>query len=159
MGAESKNPDIASLSMQFQGVLPTLSAFHSVVCFLTFLEGDDMKALLLLLLLPLSGCVSQAKYDESQKQVSSLTKQLKEMTDNTMEANSKWAECRAHKYQLVPSGMRTWRFDTVTGKSCVQLTTAADWKSKNTKAESCACEDLLQEPNANPKRVERICGF
>lgn len=79
--------------------------------------------------------------------------------DGLMEANSKWAECRAHKYQLVPSGMRTWRFDTVTGDSCIQLTSEADWKSRKTKEQSCACTDLVNDPNANPTRVQKVCGW
>jgi hypothetical protein len=118
-----------------------------------------MKALLVLLPCLLCGCVTQAKYDESKKQIESLNKQLKETTDTLMEANSKWAECRAHKYQLVPSGMRTWRFDTVTGDSCIQLTSEADWKSRKTKGQSCACTDLVNDPNANPVRVQRTCGW
>jgi hypothetical protein len=119
-----------------------------------------MKALLALLLLPLGGCVLQSKYDESQKQIESLNKQLKETTDGLTEANSKWAECRAHKYQFMLVGFRTFRFDTVTGASCIQLSTDSDWKTKKTRSQSCDCTDLFVDggtPNVELRKL--YCGW
>jgi hypothetical protein len=46
-----------------------------------------------------------------------------------------------HHYELRSEGMRTWRFDSSTGETCVQLTSDADWKRKETKGQSCACSD------------------
>ncbi len=44
---------------------------------------------------------------------------------------------------------QTWRLDTVTGDSCLALTTAADWKAPGTKAQGCVCQDMYRD-GANP---------
>jgi len=46
------------------------------------------------------------------------------------------------RYQVHREGFRTWRLDTATGRSCLLLTTEADWKSAGSTASSCASEDL-----------------
>ncbi len=57
-----------------------------------------------------------------------------------------------HHYELRNEGLRTWRFDSATGDTCIQLTSDADWKRKETKSQSCACTDnsdtWLQMPKA-----------
>jgi hypothetical protein len=45
------------------------------------------------------------------------------------------------RYQLHKEGFRTWRLDTATGRSCLMLTTDADWKSEGNAASSCEAED------------------
>jgi hypothetical protein len=49
-----------------------------------------------------------------------------------------------HRYELRAEGFRTWRFDPDTGNTCIQLTAEWDWKKKETKNQSCACEDVNQ---------------
>ncbi len=45
------------------------------------------------------------------------------------------------RYQLHREGFRTWRLDTATGRSCLLLTSEADWKGKGGEQGSCALED------------------
>lgn len=45
------------------------------------------------------------------------------------------------RYQLHKEGFRTWRLDTATGRSCLLLTSEADWKGKGSEQDSCALED------------------
>ena len=45
------------------------------------------------------------------------------------------------RYQLHREGFRTWRLDTATGRSCLLLTSEADWKGKGSEQGSCALED------------------
>jgi hypothetical protein len=113
-----------------------------------------MKALLVLLLCLLvfaqTGCVTQAKYLEGQKRIEGLEQKTKELTDSLNESNSKWAECRIHKYQFMNVGARTFRFDSVTGESCIKLASDADWKNKATKHQSCDCTDFIETINTVP---------
>jgi hypothetical protein len=46
------------------------------------------------------------------------------------------------RYQLHEQGFRTWRLDTATGRSCLLLTSDADWKGKGGEQGSCYEEDL-----------------
>lgn len=51
------------------------------------------------------------------------------------------AKPREHHYELRSEGFRTFRFDPATGDTCIQLTSPADWKRKETKSQSCGCSD------------------
>ena len=44
------------------------------------------------------------------------------------------------------SGGRTWRLDSVTGKTCILLTSDQDWKNPKTTASGCQCEDAMNDP-------------
>ena len=46
------------------------------------------------------------------------------------------------RYQMVHEGVRTWRFDTVTGRECLLLATDTDWKGKGGQQNSCFADDL-----------------
>ena len=47
------------------------------------------------------------------------------------------------RYQMVRDGIRTWRFDTATGRSCLLLATEADWKSAEVKKQpTCFFDDV-----------------
>ena len=43
----------------------------------------------------------------------------------------------AGRYQIHTHGERTWRLNTATGYNCLLLTTEADWKKPDTKAQGC----------------------
>lgn len=46
------------------------------------------------------------------------------------------------RYQIHREGVRTWRLDTATGRSCLLLTTEADWNNPKTQLQnSCADAD------------------
>lgn len=42
------------------------------------------------------------------------------------------------RYQLQTIGYRTWKLDTVTGKTCLYLASEQDWKNNKMVLESCA---------------------
>ena len=55
-----------------------------------------------------------------------------------------------HHYELRNAGLRTWRFDSATGDTCIQLTSEADWKRKETKEQSWQCADFTAHYNNLP---------
>jgi hypothetical protein len=46
------------------------------------------------------------------------------------------------RYQLHNEGLRTWRLDTATGRSCLLLSSDTDWKGRGGEQGSCYAEDL-----------------
>ncbi len=76
------------------------------------------------------GYVEKAKYDALQKQLEDREASLKA-------AQQQVSECQAHKYQIYQSGWRTWRLDTVTGATCILLTSDSDWKKPATAIQGC----------------------
>jgi len=76
------------------------------------------------------GYVEKAKYDAVQKQLEKTEADLKT-------AQQQVSECQAHKYQIYREGWRTWRLDTVTGVTCILLTSEADWKKPDTAMQGC----------------------
>jgi hypothetical protein len=106
------------------------------------------------------GYVDKAKFDNSQKEIADLKKQLAEMQDKLAASQKSVADYQAHKYQMFQSGFRTWRLDTATGDSCIALTTEGDWKLKKTKEQSCSCTDLFID-NFTPNETVRkmYCGW
>lgn len=112
----------------------------------------------------LSSCdsyVEKTTYDAEEKKVSDLTHQLNDANEKLNKVQQALSECQAHKYQIFHDGLRTWRFDGVRGTSCILLTTKEDWKSKDTKSESCDCQDLYGEDGKLPDEAVRklYCGF
>ena len=55
------------------------------------------------------------------------------------------ADFQTYRYSSFVSGSRTWRMDLVTGKTCIMLTSDADWKKPDTKTSSCSCEDFFRD--------------
>jgi hypothetical protein len=47
------------------------------------------------------------------------------------------------RYQMVQQGIRTWRLDTATGRSCLLLASEADWKGSANKQTSCPVDDYI----------------
>lgn len=109
------------------------------------------KAIILLpLFFLLDGCDSQ-KQDE---RIRSLEANVKQLNAQVAELKQKPATPE-HHYELRTQGFRTWRFDSATGDTCIQLTTAPDWKRKETKSQSCTCTDAMQHWMGMPADTEQ----
>jgi hypothetical protein len=93
--------------------------------------------LFFLILLNTSECSPQ-KQDE---RISSLETEVKQLKAEVVGLKEKRDATPVHHYELRNEGLRTWRFDSATGETCIQLTSEADWKRKETKSQSCTCED------------------
>jgi hypothetical protein len=117
-----------------------------------------------ILSLALCGCetlgyVDKGKFDNSQKEIADLKKQLAETQDKLAASQKSVADYETHKYQMFQSGSRTWRLDTATGDACITLTIDADWKLKKTKEQSCSCTDLFIDNLTPNEAVRKIyCG-
>lgn len=112
-----------------------------------------------LFLFPLCACeeagfVDKAKYDKVSQENVALKKQLAQKEDEIKQLPH-------HHYSLHREGLRTFRFDADTGKTCIQLTTQQDWKNADTKSESCDCQDLLSETGVGQADETRklYCGW
>jgi hypothetical protein len=91
----------------------------------------------------LTGCdayVEKEKYDASQKDAANLKQQLAEAQESLRKAQEQVAQCQAHKYEIFHKGYRTWRLDTITGTTCILLTTTEDWKKLETSNQGCNVE-------------------
>ena len=129
--------------------------------------NPKLSFLVLVTMLTVSGCssetlgyVDKSKFDNSQKEIADLKKQVTDVQDKLSASQKSAAECQSHKYQMFQSGNRTWRLDTSTGDACVALTTDADWKSNKTKGQSCSCTDLFIDgitPNETLRKM--YCGW
>jgi hypothetical protein len=121
---------------------------------------NPKRALILcFLLLSLCACedagyVEKAKYDQVVQENADLKKQLAQKEDEIRNAPK-------HHYSLHNEGLRTFRFDADTGKTCIQLTTPDDWKKENIKSQSCDCEDYLSSNSLTPNDAVRkmYCGW
>jgi len=97
---------------------------------------------LLSLLLLVSG--DDCDPQKQNQRISSLESEVKQLKDKVTELEQKQAAVPDHHYELRNEGFRTFRFDPATGDTCIQLTSDADWKRKETKAQSCACTDASE---------------
>ena len=84
--------------------------------------------------------------------ISALEADVKQLKTDVVELKQK--PKTEHHYELRNEGLRTWRFDSATGDTCIQLTSDADWKRKETKAQSCGCSDLTADWVARPKDTD-----
>lgn len=94
------------------------------------------QALLVVLVCFMSGCDDFQLADKSKEIVISKTEY-----DQLKAAVAASQAKQVGRYQLHKEGFRTWRLDTATGKSCLLLTSEADWKGKGGQEGSCALED------------------
>jgi hypothetical protein len=97
--------------------------------------------LLSLLVLMTSPECDPQKQDQ---RISSLEADVKQLKDKVAELERKQTATTEHHYELRNEGFRTFRFDPATGDTCIQLTSDADWKRKETKSQSCACTDASE---------------
>jgi hypothetical protein len=103
----------------------------------------------LFILLSTSACGPQ-KQDE---RISSLESDVKQLKAEVIELKRQKATPE-HHYELRNEGFRTFRFDPATGDTCIKLTTADDWKRKDTKSQSCECVDMTQQYFEMPRHTE-----
>jgi hypothetical protein len=117
----------------------------------------------LTLVFSIVGCdayVDKSKYDESERQASQLRAELTSVQNDLKKAQQTIAEYQAHKYQFMNTGGRTWRFNTISGNGCIQLTSDYDWKQQKTKEQSCSCEDLFEDGKAPGEAIRKLyCGW
>src|SRR5258708_23601486 len=95
--------------------------------------------------LSLSACVEKTEYDAVQKKLDDTKKELTETKDSLKKSQDQLADLQTHRYQTFVNGGRTWRLDSAKGTSCILLTSEQDWKSPQTKQQSCGCEDLYRD--------------
>jgi len=103
----------------------------------------------LFILLDTSDCDPQ----KQAARISSLEVEVQQLKTEVAALEQKKA-APDHHYELRADGLRTWRFDPATGETCIQLTSTADWKKKETQAQSCACSDATQHWMDMPKDTE-----
>ncbi|HKW34445.1 MAG TPA: hypothetical protein VJN92_15650 [Candidatus Acidoferrum sp.] len=115
------------------------------------------QVLLLSLCVFLAGCedmgwVEKPKYD-------ALQQQLKQAQEDLKKAQQQVTECQAHKYEVYSRGFRTFRLDTITGKTCILLTSPEDWKKAETNEQGCPCEDAMNEAQPNYQAMSAMGCF
>ena len=103
------------------------------------------------------GYVERKDYDAVQAKLTEAEKKLKD-------ADKQIADFQAHRYSAYRDSWRTWRMDSVSGKTCVLLTTQADWKKPDTKSQSCDCDDYLRNTtnplsDENSRLRQSVCGW
>lgn len=104
----------------------------------------------LLLLLNTSDCDPQ----KQNQKISALESEVKQLKSEVEDIKQKQAT-PVHHYELRNQGLRTFRFDSATGETCIQLTTPADWKLKETKEESCGCVDATEHWDNMPQETDQ----
>lgn len=89
------------------------------------------------------------------QRIAALEAEVKQLKTEIAELKQKQAATPEHHYELRNEGFRTFRFDPATGDTCIKLTSAADWKRKETKAQSCECTDRTQQYLERPMITEQ----
>lgn len=90
---------------------------------------------------------------EIEAKLRSQEAEIKQLKADVAELKSR-KPATEHHYELRKAGFRTFRFDSATGETCIQLTTPADWKNKNTKSQSCECVDAASHWSDLPLDTE-----
>lgn len=88
------------------------------------------------------------------QRISCLESDVKQLKDKVAELEKQKATPE-HHYELRNEGFRTFRFDPATGDTCIQLTSTADWKRKETKTQSCECRDITEIYLAMPRVTDQ----
>src|SRR5437016_4012432 len=89
-------------------------------------------------------------YTLGRKQESWLVDFVTTQADERMKkAQEALAKCESkpveHKYSTFQQGLTRYRFDEVSGNTCILLTTPENWKRPETKRENCVCIDYQKE--------------
>src|SRR5512136_1462010 len=99
-----------------------------------------LVATMALALLSGVGCTNK----EIEVRLQAQETELKQLKAEVAELKEKQRSAPEHHYELRNAGFRTFRFDSATGDTCIQLTTPDDWKRKETKSQSCGCTDASE---------------
>jgi|SRR5882724_292177 len=105
-----------------------------------------MKRVLVTLIVLVLGAAVGCSSDASSRKVAEQAKEI-EILKTQIAALDKQQQPR-HHYELRQDGLRTFRFDPGTGDICIQLTTTADWKKKETIRQGCEYQDMASAPDA-----------
>jgi len=81
-------------------------------------------------------------HDQDTKLINTKTCNCEIVSKEEMKTLREQAELGKHvnRYQMRNEGIRTWRFDTATGKVCLLLTTDWDWKKPDVESSNCIYE-------------------
>jgi hypothetical protein len=103
----------------------------------------------------LSGCGDFDVVDKSKVEVADRSKQVVISKEEYEQLKTDAALTKqVGRYQLHKEGFRTWRLDTATGRSCLLLTTEADWKKPETMTQNNCAADDFQSESAKIKSVK-----
>lgn len=105
------------------------------------------------------GYLEKSKYDALQEQNKRAQADLQKTQDDLRQAQQQIADYQAHKYQIYTQGWRTWRLDSVTGKTCILLTSDQDWKNPKTTESGCQCEDAMNDPKMSIQLLSTMGCF
>src|SRR5664279_4150798 len=101
-------------------------------------------ALIISVVLCLSACKPDASRYVEMKQFDETQRKLRDVQAQLDDAKKQLADFQSHRYSLFNQGNKTWRVDSATGGSCIQLAPSSDWKRKEVKEQSCGCTDYIQ---------------
>jgi hypothetical protein len=112
----------------------------------------------------LSACAPDPSRYVAQQQYDQLQAKLKDAQTKLDEAEKKLTEYEGHRYSLFNTGFRTFRTDSITGQTCIELASKADWKNKDVQSQSCVCVDYINDytsPHNEEwrERLKALCGF
>ena len=110
---------------------------------------------LILILAILSGCdsyqlVSDSDYQVVEKARSGQYELVKKEELAQLRQDAQIGKS-VGRYQIYANGLRTWRLDTSTGRTCIMSTTTEDWKDSNTSASGCLEENAATKGQWNPQ--------
>jgi hypothetical protein len=89
------------------------------------------------------------KSDSREQEIQQLKSEIEEL---------KQTKKTEHHYELRPEGFRTFRFDSGTGETCIQLTSKEDWKKPDTIRQGCQFVDFLGD-NPSTRRMDQADCF
>ena len=81
----------------------------------------------------------------AQQQYEQLQAQLKDAQTKLDEAQKTLTEYEGYRYSLFNAGFRTFRMDAITGQTCIELASKADWKNKDVQSQGCICVDYIND--------------
>ena len=79
--------------------------------------------------------------DDLRTEISLDQQKLNECTTSVQQYQAQLEEAKSAKpgrYVMKNDGFRTWRFDTATGRTCLLMTTDADWKEPEVQGQRCS---------------------
>jgi hypothetical protein len=112
----------------------------------------------------LPACTPDPSRYVAQQQYDRLQAQLKDAQTKLDEAQKKLIQYEGHRYSLFNAGFRTFRTDSITGQTCIELASKADWKNKDVQSQSCVCVDYINDYTSPHNeewrgRLKALCGF
>jgi uncharacterized coiled-coil protein SlyX len=89
----------------------------------------------------------ESRIEDQMKTIAEQSNKITELTNDLNKSERAVKAARAEteqaksatprRYEVVKEGLRTWRLDTATGKTCLLLATDADWNKPDVAAQNC----------------------